>query len=58
MQMLLQRLLILTNHLVIAPVQLYTNADGLLNKKHELLNFVVEKSPKIIAISAIVPKIS
>ena len=30
---------------------LYTNADGLLNKKHELLNFVVDKSPKIIAIT-------
>ena len=35
---------------------LYTNADGLLNKKHELLNFVVDKSPKIIAIIEIIAK--
>ena len=32
---------------------LHTNADGLLNKKHELLNFVVDKSPKIIAVTEI-----
>ena len=35
---------------------LYTNADGLLNKKHELLNFVVDKSLKIIAITKIIAK--
>ena len=30
---------------------MYKNADGLWNKKHELLNFVVDISPKIIAIT-------
>ena len=35
---------------------MYTNANGLLNKKHELLNFVVDKSPKIITITEIIVK--
>ena len=33
---------------------LNTNADDLLNKKHELLSFVLDKSPKIVAITEII----